>query len=113
MDKINRTNSEYKSLFERNYGVFSPDEQEKLRNANILIIGSGGIGGIVAISLARCGVENMTIYEFDSFQVSNLNRQICCNIDTLGQNKGVVTKEEILKINPQAKINIITQRTKT
>ncbi|MBE0688404.1 MAG: ThiF family adenylyltransferase [Anaerolineaceae bacterium] len=107
MDKIKNKNPEYKSLFERNYGVFSPEEQEKLRKGNVLIIGSGGIGGIVAISLARTGVENMTIYEYDTFQVSNLNRQICCNFDTLGQNKGVVTKESILKINPDAKINII------
>lgn len=106
---MNITNSEYESIFERNYGVFSNDEQEKLRNANFLIIGSGGIGGIVAMALARCGVENMTIYEFDSFQISNLNRQIGCNIDSIGQNKGVVTKEAILKINPQAKINLISR----
>ena len=77
MDILKNQNTEYKFLFERNYGVFSPEEQEKLRNANVLIIGSGGIGGIVAISLARSGVENMTIYEYDAFQVSNLNRQIC------------------------------------
>jgi hypothetical protein len=104
MDKINST--EYKSLFERNYGVFSPTEQEKIRNANILIIGSGGIGGVVAISLARSGVENMTIYEFDTFQISNQNRQICCDLDTLGKNKGAVTKEAILKINPSANIKL-------
>lgn len=112
MDKINSTDSDYKSLFERNYGVFSPEEQEKLRQANILIIGSGGIGGIVAISLARMGVEKMTIYEFDSFQISNLNRQIGCDVDTIGQNKGVVTKESILKINPQAKITLIPRALK-
>lgn len=112
MDTINYMNFEYKFLFERNYGVFSPEEQEKIRNANVLIIGSGGIGGIVAISLARSGVEKMTIYEFDTFQVSNLNRQICCNLDTLGQNKAVVTKESILKINPEAKINIIPRELK-
>lgn len=107
MDILKSQNTEYKFLFERNYGVFSPEEQEKLRNANVLIIGSGGIGGIVAISLARSGVENMTIYEFDTYQVSNMNRQICCTIDTIGHNKGEVTKESILKINPEAKINLI------
>lgn len=103
----NTINTEYKSLFERNYGVFSFEEQERIRNANILIIGSGGIGGVVAISLARSGVENMTIYEFDTFQASNQNRQICCNADTLGKNKGLVTKESILKINPSANIKVI------
>lgn len=104
MDKIN--NIEYATIFERNFGVFSIPEQEKIRNANILIIGSGGIGGVVAVSLARSGVENMTIFEFDTFQISNLNRQLCCNIDTLGVNKGAVTKESILKINPEANITV-------
>ena len=47
MDKIN--NIEYATIFERNFGVFSIPEQEKIRNANILIIGSGGIGGVVAV----------------------------------------------------------------
>lgn len=112
MDIIKNMNSEYKFLFERNYGIFSPEEQEKLRNANVLIIGVGGIGGIVAISLARSGVENMTIYEGDSYERSNINRQIDCNFDTLGLNKGVVTKESILKINPEAKINLIPRALK-
>ena len=104
MDIINST--DYKSLFERNYGVFSPEEQENIRNANILIIGCGGIGGVIAEALARSGLENMTIYEFDTFQISNLNRQIACDFHTLGQNKGRVTKEAILKINPSAKITL-------
>lgn len=104
MDIFN--NSDYKSRFERNYGVFSPVEQENIRRANILIIGCGGIGGVVAASLARSGLENMTIYEFDTFQISNLNRQIACDFDTIGKNKGRATKEAILKINPSAKITL-------
>ena len=104
---MNKEDQAYKKLFERNYGVFTPKEQERLRNANILIIGSGGIGGVIAITLARSGVEHFTIYEFDSYQHSNINRQICCFSETIGKNKGVVTRNSILNINPAAEVNVI------
>lgn len=97
----------YKLLFERNYGIFTNEEQERLRKANILIIGSGGIGGVIAISLARSGVERFTIYEYDTYQLSNINRQICCFQDSIGKNKAAVTKNSILGINPEAQVNII------
>jgi molybdopterin/thiamine biosynthesis adenylyltransferase len=102
-----KEDTEYKKLFERNYGIFTPAEQERLRHANVLIIGCGGIGGVIAITLARSGVENFTIYEFDTYQHSNINRQICSFEDTIGRNKAVVTRESILQINPQAKVSVI------
>lgn len=97
----------YKLLFERNYGIFSEEEQERLRKAKILIIGSGGIGGVVAILLARSGFERITIYEFDTYSTSNINRQICCFEDTIGKNKAQVVKESIKQINPVAEVNVI------
>jgi molybdopterin/thiamine biosynthesis adenylyltransferase len=104
---MNKEDQEYKKLFERNYGVFTPDEQERLRNANVLIIGCGGIGGVIAITLARSGVEHFTIYEFDSYQHSNINRQICCFSESIGKNKGIVTRDSILNINPAAEVEVV------
>ncbi len=101
---------DYKKLFERNFGIFTVEEQERIRNANILIIGCGGIGGVITISLARSGCENFTIYEFDTYQSSNINRQICCSKETIGKNKAAVTKESILGINPAAKVKIIENK---
>ena len=46
----------YEELFERNYGVFNGDEQERIKNARVSIVGTGGIGGVVAIALARSGL---------------------------------------------------------
>jgi molybdopterin/thiamine biosynthesis adenylyltransferase len=103
---IEKNKYNYKDVFERNYGVFTDLEQEQLRNAHILIIGVGGIGGVIAISLARSGFEHFTIYEFDNYQLSNMNRQICCFNNTLGKNKAIVTKESILEINPEAEVEI-------
>jgi len=95
----------YQDLFSRNLGIFTQEEQERIRKTRVLIIGCGGIGGTVAIILARSGVANFTLVDFDRFDVTNMNRQICCFTDTLGQNKTEVTKEAIKKINPEAKIH--------
>jgi tRNA A37 threonylcarbamoyladenosine dehydratase len=68
----------YEELFDRNYGVLSETQQESLRKARILIVGCGGIGGTVAIILARAGIENFILVEFDTYDTSNINRQSSC-----------------------------------
>ncbi|HQP31124.1 MAG TPA: ThiF family adenylyltransferase, partial [Deltaproteobacteria bacterium] len=65
----------YQELFARNYGIFSQAEQERLRQACILIVGCGGIGGTVAVMLARSGVGRFILVEFDDYSPSNMNRQ--------------------------------------
>ncbi len=95
---------DYEELFQRNYGIFSRDEQQRIREAGILIVGCGGIGGLVAIILARSGVGRFVLVEFDAYEPSNMNRQIACFVDTIGRNKAQVIKEHILQINPQADV---------
>jgi hypothetical protein len=94
----------YEELFERNYGVFSPAEQERIRNARIVIIGCGGIGGVVAIILARSGIGHFVLYEFDTYSPTNMNRQIACFTDTMGMNKAAAIRDMILRINPEAEV---------
>jgi tRNA A37 threonylcarbamoyladenosine dehydratase len=94
----------YKDFFQRNYGIFSADEQERIRNARILIIGCGGIGGTVAVMLARAGVSGFILIDFDVYSASNMNRQIGCFTDTIGQAKAHVIRDTILRINPDAHV---------
>ena len=96
----------YQELFARNYGVFTAEEQEKTRNARVVIIGCGGIGGVIGSALARSGIEHFVLFEFDTFSVSNMNRQITCFEETLDRNKGAVLKEAILAINPEADVMV-------
>jgi hypothetical protein len=96
----------YEEYFERNYGVFSHEEQERIRRARVVIIGTGGIGGIVAVALARSGLEHFVLYEHDTYQPANMNRQINCYTDTLGVNKAVSISESLVKINPDVDIRL-------
>ncbi|MBC8249449.1 MAG: ThiF family adenylyltransferase [Anaerolineales bacterium] len=96
----------YEQFFSRNLGIFEAEEQEKIRNARVLIIGCGGIGGVVAMVLARSGVGHFVLMEPDPYEPSNMNRQVTCFTNTLGKNKAVVTREAILKINPEAEVTV-------
>lgn len=78
---------------------------EKLQNVKVAIYGVGGVGSFVAEGLARSGIGNMVLIDNDVVSISNLNRQIHANIETIGKKKVEVMKERILKINPNAKIN--------
>ena len=100
----------YSEAFRINSGVLNPGEQEKLKNARVLIVGTGGAGGTIAIMLARSGFEHFTLVDFDTYSLSNINRQIGCFTDTLEKYKVDVVKDEILRINPRAVVMAIPRR---
>jgi hypothetical protein len=102
----------YREIFQRNYGVFNETEQKSIRNARVMIVGCGEVGGSAAILLARSGVEHFLLVDDDVFELSNINRQAGSYIDTLGMNKIDVLREEILRINPEADIELIKERIK-
>ena len=63
------------------------DNFEKIKSANILVIGLGGVGSYVVESLVRSGVNNLTIVDFDKIDITNLNRQVMTNLDNLNNFK--------------------------
>ena len=60
--------------------------QEKLLNSHCLIIGAGGLGSPVSIYLASSGIGKITICDFDDVDISNLQRQILHNDESIGEN---------------------------
>ncbi|NLO17516.1 MAG: tRNA threonylcarbamoyladenosine dehydratase, partial [Arcobacter butzleri] len=58
---------------------------EKLKNSKIIILGVGGVGGVALDALYRSGVQNITIVDYDRFDISNQNRQI--GSDRIGEKK--------------------------
>ena len=79
---------------------------QKLANSKVIVYGIGGVGSFVVEGLVRAGVENIILVDNDVISISNLNRQIHANIDTIGKRKIDVMKQRILKINPNAKVDI-------
>lgn len=84
--------------------LIGKEGSEKLKKANIAIVGVGGVGGYVCHMLARSGIENLTIVDFDIVSPSNCNRQVVADSQTIGQSKVDVMKSQLEKINPQIKV---------
>ncbi len=77
---------------------------EKLKNANVLVVGLGGVGSFAAEFLARAGVGNLTIVDGDTVDITNVNRQLPALHSTVGKNKVEVVAERILDINPEVQL---------
>ena len=91
---------------ERLESLVGVDVLERIKNLNILIVGIGGVGGYTLESLVRCGVENITIIDYDKVESSNLNRQIISNLGNIGELKVDVARKRYTNIND--KINLKT-----
>ena len=91
-------------MFERTINLIGIDNFNKISNLNILLVGLGGVGSFVFESLIRSGVNNITIVDYDVVTLSNINRQLVANLNTLGRKKVDVAQEHAKEINN--KINI-------
>jgi molybdopterin/thiamine biosynthesis adenylyltransferase len=100
---------DYQTAFSRNIGWVTQTEQEILRRSRIAIAGMGGVGGIHLITLARLGVGNFNISDFDTFDQVNFNRQTGASMRTLGRSKAGVMAEQALDINPELDIRVFPQ----
>ena len=81
-----------------------PQGQRKLRDAKVLVIGAGGLGGPVALYLALAGVGTVGIVEFDTVDLSNLQRQVLHQTPDIGKPKLQSAKEKLAAHNPHVKV---------
>ena len=98
------SNFTYNEFTTRNIGFVTESEQEKLKNASVFIAGIGGMGGAALMNLVRAGIGSIIFADFDTFEVSNLNRQLFADIDGVEKGKVEYSIEKIKKINPEIKI---------
>ena len=96
--------------FSREIKLIGQDNFEKLKNSKVILFGIGGVGGYVLESLARSGIEHITIVDFDTVSESNLNRQIIALKTTIGKYKVDVAKERVSCINPNCKVVAIKEK---
>jgi hypothetical protein len=103
---IMQTEFNYSQAFSRNIGWVTVDEQNRLRSTRAAIAGLGGVGGGHLLTLARLGIGNFNIADFDHFEVHNFNRQAGAMMSTVGQPKSDTLARMARDINPTADIRV-------
>ena len=85
---------------------FGFEAQQKLKAANVLVIGCGGLGSPVLLYLAAAGVGNIGIIDFDVVDDSNLHRQVLFGVDDIGKPKVEAAKRRLQSLNPHINIEL-------
>lgn len=94
-------------IFARNELFWGREAQEKLSKSHVAVFGLGGVGGYSVEMLARAGVGELTIVDFDTVSETNINRQIIALNSTVGEKKTTLFESRLKDINPCIKLNII------
>ena len=92
--------------FSRTEMLIGNEGMEKLNNAKVAIFGLGGVGSFVCEGLARSGIGNFILVDYDKIDESNINRQLIATVKTIGKYKVDLMKERILEINPDANVEV-------
>ncbi len=80
---------------------------ERLNASHVAVFGLGGVGSWCAEALARSGVGRLTLVDRDTVGESNINRQLCAGVSTVGRPKTEVMAERIREVNPEASLRCI------
>ena len=94
---------------ERTALLLGEDKLQLLRQANVLVVGLGGVGAYAAEMIARAGVGRMTIADADTVSESNINRQLVALHSTIGREKCDILAERLRDINPELQLTIVNR----
>ena len=98
-----------KPIFQRAEALLGAEGMERLSEKRVILFGVGGVGSWCAEALVRTGLKHLTIVDFDSVDVTNVNRQLMATTKTVGQVKVEALKERLLAINPDAEVTALQQ----
>jgi molybdopterin/thiamine biosynthesis adenylyltransferase len=84
----------------RNIDAISVEEQRKLADSRVGVVGAGGLGGQVILLLARVGIGHLVVVDHDLFDETNLNRQALCSNESIGRPKPEEAVAVVRSINP-------------
>ena len=94
---------------ERTELLLGKEKLTLLRNANVLVVGVGGVGAYAAEMIVRAGVGRMTIADADRVSESNINRQLVALHSTIGREKCDILAERLKDINPSLKLTTVNR----
>lgn len=92
--------------FSRTELLIGKEALQKLQNSKVAIFGIGGVGSYVAEGLARAGIGHLILIDFETIDITNINRQIHALHSNIGKSKVEVMKQRILDINPNIFVEI-------
>ncbi|MDF2891004.1 MAG: UBA/THIF-type binding protein [Clostridia bacterium] len=95
------------------YALNYEQTNKQLKEAKVLIVGSGGLGSPAAYMLAAMGIGKLGLVDYDTVEISNLNRQILHATDKLGMAKVKSAEEFLKRLNPQVEICTYKQKFST
>jgi tRNA A37 threonylcarbamoyladenosine dehydratase len=89
--------------------LYGENGLQTFEKAHVLVAGLGGVGSWAVEALARSGIGELTLMDFDHIAVSNVNRQLHAIEDNFGKSKSEAMAERVRQINPLIKLNIIDE----
>lgn len=98
------------NFYDRTERLLGADAVAKLARAHVVVLGVGGVGAWAAEALARAGIGELTLVDFDRIAPSNLNRQVHALTSTIGRLKVEVMAERLAQINPALTIHTHAER---
>lgn len=93
--------------YERTRLLLGTEALDNLQDKTILIIGLGGVGSYTAEALARLGIKHLVLVDYDTIDITNLNRQILATYETIGMKKVDAMEQRIRSISKQTKVTKI------
>ncbi|MBR6631918.1 MAG: tRNA threonylcarbamoyladenosine dehydratase [Alistipes sp.] len=94
---------------ERTELLLGEEKLTRLRSANVLVVGVGGVGAYAAEMIVRAGVGRMTIADADKVSETNINRQLVALHSTVGREKCEVLAERLRDINPDLELKMVNR----
>jgi tRNA A37 threonylcarbamoyladenosine dehydratase len=94
---------------ERTELLMGSEKLDRLRSANVLVVGVGGVGAYAAEMIVRAGVGRMTIADADKVSPSNINRQLVALHSTVGREKCDILAERLMDINPKLQLTTVNR----
>jgi tRNA A37 threonylcarbamoyladenosine dehydratase len=89
--------------------LYSEPGLQVFEKAHVLVAGLGGVGSWAVEALARSGIGELTLMDFDHIALSNVNRQLHAIEDNFGKSKSEAMAERARQINPSIKLNVIDE----
>ena len=91
-------------IFSRFTMMLNEEQSKNLFSARIIVFGVGGVGGALVNMLVRSGIQHISLVDFDTIDITNINRQFVANINNVGKLKVDEFERQIKEINPNAEV---------